>query len=68
VVSRGQTGVDRAALDAAQACGLPRGGWSRAASDLGLAPRDPRCMACGAELAATPKAKVAERIPPRTVG
>ncbi len=27
VVSGGQTGVDRAALDAAQACGLPIGGW-----------------------------------------
>lgn len=27
VVSGGQTGVDRAALDAARALGLPRGGW-----------------------------------------
>lgn len=27
IVSGGQTGVDRAALDAAQALGLPRGGW-----------------------------------------
>jgi hypothetical protein len=27
VVSGGQTGVDRAALDAAQALGLPSGGW-----------------------------------------
>lgn len=27
IVSGGQTGVDRAALDAAIACGLPHGGW-----------------------------------------
>lgn len=27
IVSGGQTGVDRAALDAAAACGLSRGGW-----------------------------------------
>lgn len=27
ILSGGQTGVDRAALDAASACGLPHGGW-----------------------------------------
>lgn len=27
VISGGQTGVDRAALDAAIACGIPHGGW-----------------------------------------
>ncbi len=27
VISGGQTGVDRAALDAAMACGIPHGGW-----------------------------------------
>lgn len=27
IVSGGQTGVDRAALDVAAECGLPRGGW-----------------------------------------
>jgi len=34
--------------------------------DLDLEPREPRCMACGAELRAVPKADVAGRIPPRT--
>jgi hypothetical protein len=27
IISGGQTGVDRAALDAARACGIPTGGW-----------------------------------------
>jgi hypothetical protein len=27
IISGGQTGVDRAALDAARACGFPHGGW-----------------------------------------
>ncbi|HET9314904.1 MAG TPA: Mut7-C RNAse domain-containing protein [Vicinamibacteria bacterium] len=34
--------------------------------DLGLAPRTPRCMACGGTLRAVAKDAVAERIPPRT--
>jgi uncharacterized protein with PIN domain len=34
--------------------------------DLGLKAREPRCMACGAELRAVPKEEVADRIPPRT--
>jgi len=34
--------------------------------DLDLEPREPRCMACGAELRAVPKREVASRIPPRT--
>jgi hypothetical protein len=34
--------------------------------DLGLALREPRCMACGGELVATPKDAVYGRIPPRT--
>ncbi len=34
--------------------------------DLDLEPREPRCMACGAELRAVPKQEVADRIPPRT--
>ncbi len=34
--------------------------------DLGLALRDPRCMACGGELVSQPKDAVRPRIPPRT--
>jgi hypothetical protein len=34
--------------------------------DLGLAPRDPRCMACGGGLVAVEKDDVRPRIPPRT--
>jgi uncharacterized protein with PIN domain len=34
--------------------------------DLGLMPREPRCMACGGVLDPVAKADVAERIPPRT--
>jgi hypothetical protein len=44
VVSGGQTGVDRAALDAARASGLPCGGWcprGRKAEDGPIDPRYP---------------------------
>jgi hypothetical protein len=34
--------------------------------DLDLEPREPRCMACGAELRTVPKQEVESRIPPRT--
>jgi uncharacterized protein with PIN domain len=34
--------------------------------DLGLRPRDPRCMACGGRMEPVEKAEVADRIPPRT--
>jgi len=56
VVSGGQTGVDRAALDAARAAGLPCGGWcprGRLAED---GPIDP-----GYPLVETPGADYAER-------
>jgi uncharacterized protein with PIN domain len=32
-------------------------------SRLGLQPREPRCMACGGELAEVPKAQVRDRVP-----
>jgi hypothetical protein len=44
IVSGGQTGVDRAALDAAATCGLERGGWcpaGRAAEDGPIPARYP---------------------------
>jgi hypothetical protein len=44
IISGGQTGVDRAALDAALACGFPCGGWcplGRRAEDGPIAPRYP---------------------------
>lgn len=44
IVSGGQTGVDRAALDAALACGLPIGGWcpaGRRAEDGAIPERYP---------------------------
>jgi hypothetical protein len=56
VVSGGQTGVDRAALDAARAVGLPCGGWcprGRLAED---GPIDP-----GYPLVETPSADYAQR-------
>ncbi len=56
VVSGGQTGVDRAALDAARAVGLPCGGWcprDRLAED---GPIDP-----GYPLVETPSADYAQR-------
>jgi uncharacterized protein with PIN domain len=36
------------------------------ALELGLTQREPRCMACGGTLVATPKEEVRPRIPPRT--
>lgn len=56
IVSGGQTGVDRAALDVALELGLPCGGWcpkGRAAEDGPLAPRYP--------LHETPSAEYAQR-------
>jgi hypothetical protein len=56
VISGGQTGVDRAALDAASALGLPTGGWcpkGRRAEDGPIARRYP--------LTETPSTRYAQR-------
>jgi hypothetical protein len=56
VVSGGQTGVDRAALDAALACGLPCGGWCPRGRRAEDGPIDP-----GYPLRETPGDDYAER-------
>jgi len=51
IVSGGQTGVDRGALDAALAAGFPCGGWApagRIAEDGPIAPRYPLAELAGA--------------------
>jgi len=56
IVSGGQTGVDRAALDVGSDLGIPCGGWcpnERRAEDGGIAPRYP--------LRETPSARYAQR-------
>ena len=56
IISGGQTGVDRAALDVARECGLPCGGWcpkGRAAEDGAIPAQYP--------LAETPSQKHAQR-------
>ena len=56
IVSGGQTGVDRAALDAARASGLPCGGWCPAGRLAEDGPIDP-----GYPLVETPSADFAQR-------
>jgi len=56
VVSGGQTGVDRAALDAARAAGLPSGGWCPRGRRAEDGPIDP-----GYPLVETPSAEYAQR-------
>jgi hypothetical protein len=56
VVSGGQTGVDRAALDAARAAGLPCGGWCPRGRGAEDGPIDP-----GYPLVETPSADYAQR-------
>ena len=62
IISGGQTGVDRAALDAALAAGLPCGGWcpkGRRAEDGPIKPRYPLDETASAEPAARTRANVA---------
>jgi uncharacterized protein with PIN domain len=44
----------------------PQGQLAHVLTRLGLALRDPRCMACGGPLVEVPKEQVRDRVPPRT--
>lgn len=61
VVSGGQTGVDRAALDAARQAGLPTGGWCPAGGRAEDLEDPPGLLGPYPELAETPSGNYAER-------
>jgi hypothetical protein len=61
IVSGGQSGVDRAALDAAIACGLPYGGWCPRGGWAEDFPEPPGLLAKYPELKETPSADPAQR-------
>jgi hypothetical protein len=61
LVSGGQTGVDRAALDAAVALGIPYGGWCPLGGWAEDLPRPPGVLALYPRLRATPSAEPAQR-------
>jgi hypothetical protein len=61
VVSGGQTGVDRAALDAAREAGIPTGGWCPAGGRAEDLEEPPGLLALYPELAETPSPNYAER-------
>lgn len=61
VVSGGQTGVDRAGLDAARAAGIPTGGWCPADGRAEDLEEPPGLLDHYPELAETPSPNYAER-------
>ena len=61
IVSGGQSGVDRAALDAALAAGVPYGGWCPAGGWAEDFPEPPGLLAAYPALRPTPSADPAER-------
>ena len=61
IVSGGQTGVDRAALDAAIELGIPYGGWCPAGGWAEDLPEPPGVLARYPRLRATPGVEPAER-------
>jgi hypothetical protein len=61
VVSGGQSGVDRAALDAAIACGLAYGGWCPHGGWAEDFPQPPGLLAKYPQLKETPSAEPAQR-------
>lgn len=63
IISGGQTGVDRAALDAAGALGLPRGGWcprGRRAEDGAIPPAYPLCETASSDYVSRTRRNVRE--------
>lgn len=61
IISGGQSGVDRAALDAALACGIPYGGWCPRGGWAEDLPKPPGVRARYPLLQETPSAAPAER-------
>lgn len=61
IITGGQSGVDRAALDAAIACGLPYGGWCPQGGWAEDFPKLPGVLARYPLLQETPHAEPAER-------
>src|SRR5262245_62085561 len=61
IISGGQTGVDRAALDAAIELGIPYGGWCPQDGWAEDCPHPPGLLARYPELRATPLADPAQR-------
>jgi hypothetical protein len=61
ILSGGQSGVDRAALDAALACGMDYGGWCPKGGWAEDCPEPPGVLAKYPKLKETPSAEPAER-------
>jgi hypothetical protein len=61
IVSGGQTGVDRAALESARRAGIPMGGWCPAGGGAEDVAEPPGVRASFPELRATPSADPAQR-------
>lgn len=61
VLSGGQSGADRGAMDAAQACGVPVGGWCPAGGWAEDLPEPPGVQALYPQMTETPSGDVAQR-------
>lgn len=61
VLSGGQSGADRGAMDAAQACGMPVGGWCPAGGWAEDLPDPPGVLALYPQMTETPSGDVAQR-------
>ena len=61
LISGGQSGADRGAMDAARDCGMPLGGWCPAGGWAEDLPEPPGVLALYPELLETPSSDVAQR-------